>query len=70
MSGLSQKKKKKVMSGRISFTLKKEKEKKLFSQVMSEGVFGLAISVTQFSVFITHNSKIVESMTKRLFGKR
>ena len=32
--------------------------------------FGLAISVTQFSVSITHNSKMVEPMTKRLFGKR
>ena len=33
-------------------------------------VFGLPIFVTQFSVSITHNSKMVGSMTKRLFGKR
>ena len=35
-----------------------------------EGVFGLLVSVIQFSVSITHNSKIVGSMTKRLFGKQ
>ena len=34
------------------------------------GVFGLPISVTQFLVSITHNSKMVGPMTKRLFGKR
>ena len=34
------------------------------------GVFGLPISVTQFLVSITHNSKMVRPMTKRLFGKR
>ena len=34
------------------------------------GVFGLPVSVTQFSVSITHNSKMVRPMTKRLFGKR
>ena len=34
------------------------------------GVLGLPVSVTQFSVSITHNSKMVRPMTKRLFGKR
>ena len=33
-------------------------------------LFGLAVSVTQFSVFITHYSKMVGPMTKRLFSKR
>ena len=36
----------------------------------TKGVSGLAISITQFSVFITHNSKMVGPMTKWLFGKR
>ena len=35
-----------------------------------EGVFGLPVSITQFLVSITHNSKMVGPMTKRLFGKR
>ena len=34
-----------------------------------EGAFGLANLVTQFSVFITHNSKIVGLIAKMLFGK-
>ena len=32
-------------------------------------MFGLAISITHISVFITHNSKIVGAIAKRLFGK-
>ena len=36
----------------------------------SKGVFGLPVSVTQFSVSINHNSKMVGAMTKKLFGKR
>ena len=51
------------MSGRIFFYIKKRKRKEAIQP--SNDIF-----VTQFSVFITHNSKIVESMTKRLFGKR
>ena len=33
------------------------------------GLFGLTNSVTQFSVSITHNSKMVGPIVKRLFGK-
>ena len=33
------------------------------------GVFGLVNLVTQFSIFIIHNSKIVGPIAKRLFGK-
>ena len=36
---------------------------------VNKGVFGLVISITHISVFITHNSKIVGPITKRLFGK-
>ena len=36
----------------------------------TKGVFDLAVSITQFSDSITHNSKMVGPMTKRLFGKR
>ena len=42
----------------------------LMLQTKQFGLFGLANSVTQFSVFITHNSKMVEPIAKRLFGKR
>ena len=35
----------------------------------NEGVFGLVISITHISVFITHNSKIVGPIVKRLFRK-
>ena len=31
---------------------------------------GWPVFVTQFSVFITHNSKMVGPIAKRLFGKR
>ena len=34
------------------------------------GPFGFTISITQFSVFIIHNSKMIGPITKRLFGKR
>ena len=34
------------------------------------GPFGFTISITQFSVFITHNSKMVGPIAKRLFDKR
>ena len=34
-----------------------------------KGAFGLAFLVTQFSVSITHNSKMVGLIAKRLFGK-
>ena len=33
------------------------------------GLFGLTISITQFIVFITPNSKMVGLIAKRLFGK-
>ena len=34
-----------------------------------KGVFGSLISITHNSVFITYNSKMVEPIAKRLFGK-
>ena len=37
---------------------------------MIERLFGLPISVTQFSVSITQNSKMVRRITQYLFGKR
>ena len=37
--------------------------------MQSKGQFGWPVSVTQFSVFIIHNSKMVEHIAKRLFGK-
>ena len=36
----------------------------------TKGPFGFTISITQFSVSITHNLKMVGLITKRLFGKR
>ena len=36
---------------------------------VTKGVFGLVISITHISVFITHNSKMVGPIAKRLFGK-
>ena len=36
----------------------------------AKGVFGLTIFVTQFSFFITHNSKMMGPIAKRLFDKR
>ena len=35
-----------------------------------KGPFGFTISIIQFSVSITHNSKMVGLIAKRLFGKR
>ena len=35
-----------------------------------EGPFGLPFLITQFSVSITHNSKMMGSIAKRLFGKQ
>ena len=38
-------------------------------KMKAKGVFGLAISITHILVSITHNSKIVGPITKRLFEK-
>ena len=38
-------------------------------KVEQELLFGWPVSVTKFSVFITHNSKMVGPIAKRLFGK-
>ena len=36
----------------------------------AKGPFGLPFLITQFSVSITHNSKMVGPIAKMLFGKR
>ena len=38
------------------------------SGIAIKGVFGLLVSITQFSVSITHNSKMVGPMTKRFLA--
>ena len=47
---------------------KKKKKKKKKSDIKSP--FGLGFLITQFSVSITHNSKMVGSIAKSLFGKQ
>ena len=58
----------------VSIGIKKIKRKRK-EKVSERGemevksLFGLTVSVTQFSVSITHNSKMMGPIAKRLFGQ-
>ena len=42
----------------------------LLKSLDSQRLFGLSFLITQFSVSITHNSKMVGPIAKSLFGKQ
>ena len=49
--------------------VKKQYDKNKIIKTELYGLFGWPVSVTQFSVSITHSSKMVGPIAKRLFGK-
>ena len=58
----------KCLANKMYHTVLGIAKKKKKSDIKSP--FGLGFLITQFSVSITHNSKMVESIAKSLFGKQ